>query len=469
MPAPSRIRLTLGRVESFSCAVGKPQAFLWDTDAPGLAVRATPPGKRSSKGGSAYIFQGYLAGKSLRLTIGDIKVWTLEASRVEARRLQALLDQGIDPRELAQEKAQAKAVAAATIKAAKLEAERKQQYTLRALCEAYTELLRAKGKADSARQASSILKCHVFEAHPDVASLPASAITAHQVAMMVRKVIEQGKERTAGVLRSYLLAAFNAARKAPFDAKLPGVFIEFGIESNPADPIATIPVKRGERALNADELRRYMADLGDSQADMALKLTLYSGGQRMAQLLRAKVSDYDEQTQTLRLWDGKGKRQQPREHLLPLAPQAAAMVETLIAHAERMAKSTGMNAGNGNTPAHSDLLLFSSNGRTPMVATTPGKRVAEISKNMGGAPFDLRDLRRTCETMLAALRISKDDRAQLLSHGISGVQAAHYDRHEYADEKRAALIAWEQRLSDISKGISSAKVVPMSKRRKTAA
>ena len=45
----------------------------------------------------------------------------------------------------------------------------------------------------------------------------------------------------------------------------------------------------------------------------------------MAQLLRAKVGDFDQDTATLRLWDGKGKRTQPREHLLPLAPHAAAM------------------------------------------------------------------------------------------------------------------------------------------------
>ena len=29
-------------------------------------------------------------------------------------------------------------------------------------------------------------------------------------------------------------------------------------------------------------------------------------------------------------------------------------------------------------------------------------------------------------------------------------QAAHYDRHAYTDEKRAALVAWEARLEAIS-------------------
>ena len=49
-------------------------------------------------------------------------------------------------------------------------------------------------------------------------------------------------------------------------------------------------------------------------------------------------------------------------------------------------------------------------------------------------PFRLRNLRRTCETMLAGLGVSSDIRAQLQSHGL-GVQNRHYDRHDYAPEK----------------------------------
>ena len=52
----------------------------------------------------------------------------------------------------------------------------------------------------------------------------------------------------------------------------------------------------------------------------------------------------------------------------------------------------------------------------------------------------MRDIRRTVETMRAGLGVSKDTRVQLLSHGISAVQAAHYDQHTYTDEKRAALV-----------------------------
>lgn len=106
MAKQERVNLTQGRVDGFCCPDGKPQAFLWDAEVRGLAVRATPAGVRNPKGGRAYIFQGFLNGATPRVTIGDIKVWTLEKARSEARRLQMLIDQGIDPR---QEKADRRA------------------------------------------------------------------------------------------------------------------------------------------------------------------------------------------------------------------------------------------------------------------------------------------------------------------------------------------------------------------------
>lgn len=440
----TKVKLTAARIRDFDCPPDKAQVFLRDIDAQGLGVRAT-------KGTKAFIFQSKLKdGSTIRSTIGDIRAWSLDSAREEARRLQRLIDQGNDPRELEQAKVAAKAEAKRAKEAAQLEAENRSRYTLRALCEAYCDHLEAKGKG-SARQARSIFKCHVFEAAPDIADTPAREITAHQAAALVRKVMEEDKSRAAGVLRSYLSAAFNAARKAPFDAKLPSSLIPYEVESNPVEPIATIPVNRGERTLSADELKTYMAALSEeSIADLALQLALFSGGQRMAQLLRSKVSDYDQETETLRLWDKKGKRITPREHLLPLAPKGAAIVKKLLAMAKKK---------------KSDL-LFSSNGTTPMVETTPGKRVFSICQAMGCESFDLRDIRRTCETMLAGMGVSKDVRAQLLSHGLSGVQAAHYDRYEYIAEKRNALESWERRLDDIAKGKSSdSNVLPMKRKR----
>src|SRR3546814_2831196 len=70
----AKVKLTAGRIEAFTCPADKPQAFLWDADVNGLAVRATA-------GAKAYIYQGRLKGKSLRVTIGDVRIWSLEEYR----------------------------------------------------------------------------------------------------------------------------------------------------------------------------------------------------------------------------------------------------------------------------------------------------------------------------------------------------------------------------------------------------
>jgi hypothetical protein len=48
-----------------------------------------------------------------------------------------------------------------------------------------------------------------------------------------------------------------------------------------------------------------------------------------------------------------------------------------------------------------------------------------------------------------------------LSHGISGVQAQHYDRHDYIKEKRMALMKWERHLSRIAAGEEEKKVIQL--------
>jgi len=49
------------------------------------------------------------------------------------------------------------------------------------------------------------------------------------------------------------------------------------------------------------------------------------------------------------------------------------------------------------------------------------------------------------------------------------VQATHYDRHGYANEKRAALVAWESRLHEVESGAASSNVVRILKKSNTAA
>lgn len=112
----AKVNLTSGRITAFECPKGKSQSFLWDAEVRGLAVRATPKSARK-----VYIFESSIKGRSLRITIGEIKTWTIPAARAEARRLQTIIDTGIDPR---QQKKEAQAAKLAEGTARKLKAQR---------------------------------------------------------------------------------------------------------------------------------------------------------------------------------------------------------------------------------------------------------------------------------------------------------------------------------------------------------
>ena len=424
-----RERLTPKRVRDLHCPPGQKQVFLRDTEVPWLVVRATHASK-------TYLFESTLKYRSMRITLPRADHVDLEEAREQARALQKLVAEGIDPRLHAQEQAererQAKAAAEAERRRQAEELAARQKYTLRALLDAYTEHLKAQGKSGSEQSARSVFRLHVCEPFPDVANKPAREVTAHEIAAIVRKVKEAGKDNLARSLRSYLLAAFNAASKAPFDARLPSALIPFNVEANPVQRIPAMSTSVGDHLLAPAELGAYAKALGDDLTDRALKLALYAGGQRMRQLLRAKVSDWDPDTETLRLLDPKGRRTSPRQHLLPLAPVAAEVVKQLATRAK--AKSSEW------------LFVY---GEAPLDPNRPGKRLREINDSIQAEHFNLRDVRRTCETMLAGLGVSRDVRAQLLSHGVSGVQAIHYDRYSYADEKRSALILWESHLASL--------------------
>ena len=67
----NRVNLTAGRVDAFTCPTGRPQAFLWDTDTPTLALRATPTGRKT------YVFEARLNGSTIRINIGTLADWPI--------------------------------------------------------------------------------------------------------------------------------------------------------------------------------------------------------------------------------------------------------------------------------------------------------------------------------------------------------------------------------------------------------
>jgi len=108
----AKVKLTFGRVTGFKCPADAAQAFLWCDEVPGLAVRATPGSSRNR-----YIFQSKVNKQTIRITIGDVSVWSIGDAQKEARRLQTIVDQGNDPRQVKADQAAAKEAAITAKKA----------------------------------------------------------------------------------------------------------------------------------------------------------------------------------------------------------------------------------------------------------------------------------------------------------------------------------------------------------------
>ena len=100
----AKVKLTAGRIRDFEPSDGKAQAFLWDSDVPGLAVRATA-------GSKSFIFQSKLDGKDIRITIGDAGIWPIDTTTkktpAQGRKhvgCKTMIDRGSDPRTVKAEK-----------------------------------------------------------------------------------------------------------------------------------------------------------------------------------------------------------------------------------------------------------------------------------------------------------------------------------------------------------------------------
>lgn len=301
--------------------------------------------------------------------------------------------------------------------------------TLEALLSGYVEQLRRAGKP-SAREVERTLHNHVRDAWPKLWRMPAAKVTTDDLLTMVARVANANKLREAAKLRSYLKAAYAAAIRARQDARGLPELRALKITHNPASDLVTIEGASNarDRALSLAELRAYwkrVCALPDPSGAL-LRFHLLTGGQRIEQLGRLTRDDLDSDLDCVRIRDSKGRRKTARVHDVPLIPAA---LEAL--------RAMGCEVG--------PYLFTVTHGEIGAVYATVQHRVRAIAVDMqeGGelekGLFTVGDLRRTVETRLSAAGLQPHEMAQLQSHGLGGVQARHYNKHDYLQEKRAAL------------------------------
>ena len=305
----------------------------------------------------------------------------------------------------------------------------KQRATLGALLVAYADELKTLGRS-SAGSVAAAFRRHVEQPWPGLWSKSAAEISGDELVAVVSRVVQAGHLREAGKLRSYIQAAYAAARQARFNPLRSVALRDLQIRVNPASDLSMIGSGIGtrDRVLSPEELRAYWRRIvAWSGCDGAiLRFHLLTGAQRIDQLARVKKSDLDADAPAILIRDGKGRRPVPRNHFVPLIPSAVVALEDIESRL-------------------GPYLIGFTGGKSGITHHTFNERVSMVAEAMiegGELPsgrFTSGDLRRTVETRLAASKVSSDVRAQVQSHGISGVQARHYDRYDYFDEKLDAL------------------------------
>jgi hypothetical protein len=399
----TKIKLTKTTVERLAPVEGK-QLVFWDTDIVGFGVRVSPGGSR------AFFYQGRLKGKLKKITIGKLGRITAEQARKDAKRIQSMMELGQDP--------------------SPKDATNKTEPTFGDLMTAYVELLEQQGKLSAPNVKNQIAR-DIEKAFPKLWATPVSKIQLEDCMQIVGKLKDEGKPRQADKIRSYIRTAFSEAINARGDVNMPASMRRLKITYNPARDMRKVKGSSNakDRALSLAEFRAYwrrVKALPEPHRSLAM-LHVLTGGQRQQQLARVTLADIDRDAPSMRILDYKGRRTEPRIHIIPLLPEALNAIDRITGSGEYVFSCDG-----GKTPIHNAFL----NDIVKRI-----RAEMEKAKELENGPFTAGSIRATVETRLIAkpYRVSSDVLAHLLSHGMGTVQRKHYQHHAFADEKLEAL------------------------------
>ncbi|MGH8229783.1 MAG: tyrosine-type recombinase/integrase [Steroidobacteraceae bacterium] len=357
---------------------------------------------------------GGKAGRDTFITIGHFPETSLELARDTIRRHRELLSKGIDPRRAAPRRQPPGPLAMHATNDHSIEF---------LVSEFITRYLRPHRKRPE--YAEAILAKDVL---PRWKGRDARTIEPTEVLELLDGIVERGSKvmanRTAALLAQ--LFKFGIHRRIVRATPVQLLFRPGGKE------------KARKRVLGDEELRAYLADSKACTRYERLShviAILLLTGQRRGELARAKWSEIDFQARTWTIPDENAKGDEG--HAVPLAEWTVRELESLQRLAQR---SPWVLPANGSGE-HID----------PKQLTRSLAKCLERFKERGIEAFTLHDLRRTCRTGLARLKVEPHIAERVLNHvqpGIVGV----YDRFAYVDEKRAALELWATHLASLKTG-----------------
>ena len=344
---------------------------------------------------------------------------SLADARERALELRRALDQGIDPRRARPLGRRTKADVAV-----KNPPTTDSKYSVAYLANEFTHrYLRSKRKRPE--YAEAILARDVL---PDWAHRDARTIEPGEVIELLDKIIDRGSpvaaNRTAGLLSQ--MFRFGIHRRIVKSSPLQLLFPPGGTE------------KPRTRILSDSELRAFLKDPKDAtrfeRLSHVITLLLLTG-QRRGELTLARWSDinFDDRTWTIR--DEISKT--GRGHVVPLSDWAAEEFRALNLLNRKSENSPWVLPGADRKQAIDPKLL------TRAVA-----KCRKRFKERGIDDFTLHDLRRTCRTGLARLKVPPHIAERVINHTPDTIIGT-YDHYEYRDEKRSALEEWAAHLETL--------------------
>jgi integrase len=411
-------------------AIGQRDEYA-DAQVPGLYLRVTDRGHKSF----ALVTRYPLTPKHpTRRSLGGCDEINLADAREKARDWLKLIGKGIDPK--VDEERQ---------RAAQL---RRQANTFEAVAREFLALHAAKLAKRS--EAEAIIGNEFMQRW---AQRPITDITTLDVSTAIRAIVDRGSPYQAH-------NAFGHIRKMFRWTIATGMY---GIEASPVDrlsPRDLIGKKESRsRTLDDDELRwvwQAADQLGYPYGPLVRMLILT--GQRKSQVAEMPRSEADLDKATWII--PKERMKADAAHMVPLAPLARALLESLQAWPKGdfvFTTTEGEAAVNGFSKAKARLDKLVEARREKTLG-------ADVARKKPMPAWTFQDLRRTMRTHLSALPVQDLVRELVIAHAKPGLHKV-YDLYAYADEKRQCLELWERRLLAIVEPPPAAKVVPIGTRR----
>jgi integrase len=399
--------LTAKAIENFK--PGASRREVPDGDVRGLYLQIFPSGKAS------WAFRYRFGGRTRKLTIGASPEIGLKDARDLARAAHLQIASGEDP-------GAAKQAARTATKA----------LPARDMVEKVAaQFLARHVKNLSAATRNEVERVVAKEILPTFRGRRLSEIKRPDVIAWLDAIVDRGAPISANRALSWFKGLCNFA-------------VERGILD--VSPIAAIkapsPETPRDRVLSDDELRIVWqaADALEPVYAGFIKLLILTG-QRLREVSEMEWKEIDLDA---KLWTLPAARAKNGvEHAIPLSDPAIDVLRSL----PRIAGSSFVLTLNGRNPIRG----------TPLIK----RRIDTLAPPM--PPWVLHDIRRTAASGMARLGVNLPVIEKLLNHvsgsfaGIVGV----YQRHSFADEKRAAMAAWARHVEALVSGETAANVLEL--------